>query len=59
LAKIELMLINMIIIIIAKGKIKNFGRKGVIYIIPITSKHEILLKLGKLQGIYLIILFLA
>ena len=58
LAEIKLMLTSVIVIIIAKGKIKNFEKEGIIYTIPIASKHEILLKLKRLQGIYLIILFL-
>ena len=54
------MLINVIIIIIiAKGKIKNSKGKGVIYTIPIASKYGILLKLGKLRSICLIILSLT
>ena len=42
------MLTNVIIIIIAKGKIKNSKKEGVIYIIPIASKYGILLKSGGL-----------
>ena len=59
LAKIKLILINVIVIIIAKGKIKNSEKEGVIYIIPITSKYGILLKSGGLRGICLIILSFA
>ena len=59
LAKIELILTNVVIVIIVKGKIKNFRRKGVIYTIPIASKYGILLKSKKLRGICLIILSLA
>ena len=53
------MLTSVVIIIIAKGKIKNFKGKGIIYTIPITSKYGILLKLGELRGICLIILSFA
>ena len=59
LAKIKLMLTSVVIVIIAKGKIKNFEGKSVIYIIPIISKYGILLKLGELRGICLIILSFA
>ena len=53
------MLTNIIIIIIAKGEIKNSEGEGVIYIILIISKHGILPKSGELRDIYLVILFLA
>ena len=56
LTKIKLILTNVIIIVIAKGKIKNFKREGVIYMILTTSKHGILPKLRELRGICLIIL---
>ena len=59
LAEIKLMLTNIIIIIIAKGEIKNSEGEGVIYIILIISKHGILPKSGELRDIYLVILFLA
>ena len=59
LAKIKLMLTSVVIVIIAKGKIKNFEGQSVIYIIPIISKYGILLKLGELRGICLIILSFA
>ena len=59
LAKIKLMLISMVIVIVAKEEIKNFGGEGITYTILIISKYEILLELGGLRGIYLIILFLA
>ena len=59
LAKIELILISIIIIIIAKGKIKNSRGKGVIYTIPTAGKYGILLKLGELRGICLVILSFA
>ena len=59
LTKIKPIFTNVIIIIIAKGKIKIFKRKGVIYIILIISKHEILPKLRELRSIYLIILSFA
>ena len=45
LVKIKLMLTNVIVIVIAKGEIKNSKEKGVIYTILIISKHKILLKL--------------
>ena len=59
LAEIKLVLTNVVIIIIAKGEIKNFEGESIIYTILIASKYKILLKLGELRGIYLIILFLA
>jgi len=59
LAKIKLILTNVIVIIITKGKIKNSKGEGIIYTILIISKYKILPKLGKLRGICLIILFLA
>ena len=49
----------MIVVVIAKGEIKNFKGESVIYTILIISKYEILLKLGGLQDVYLIILSLA
>ena len=48
LAKIKLILTSVVIIIVAKEKIKNFGGEGVIYTILIISKHEILPKSGEL-----------
>ena len=45
LAKIKLMLTSVVIVIVAKGEIKNSGEKGVIYMILIASKYRILLKL--------------
>ena len=48
LAKIKLMLINVVIVIIAKKEIKNFEGKGIIYTISIASKYKILLKSGEL-----------
>ena len=59
LAEIELMLTSVVIIVIAKRKIKNFEEEGVIYTIPIIGKYGILPKLRGLQGICLVILFLA
>jgi len=59
LAEIKLMLTSVVIIIIAKEEIKNFGREGIIYMILIISKYEILLELRGLQGICLIILSFA
>ena len=59
LAKIKLMLTSVVIVIIAKEKIKNFEREGIIYMILIISKYKILLELGGLRGICLIILSLA
>ena len=59
LAKIKLILINVVVIVVVKKEIKNFEKKSVIYTIPTTSKYEILLKSRKLQGICLIILSLA
>ena len=59
LAEIELMLTSVVVIVVAKGEIKNSGREGVIYTIPIISKHGILLELRRLRGICLIILSLA
>ena len=57
LAKIKPILISVVIIvIIVKGKIKNFGKEGVIYTISITSKYGILPELRGLRGICLIIL---
>ena len=53
------MLTSIVVIIIAKGEIKNFKKEGIIYTILITSKYEILLKSGGLRGICLIILFFA
>ena len=59
LAKIKLMLTSVIIVIIAKGEIKNFRKEGVIYTIPIASKYGILPKSGGLRSVCLIILSLA
>ena len=59
LAKIELMLTSVVVVIIAEEEIKNFGKEGVIYMILITGKHGILPKLGELWDICLIILSLA
>ena len=59
MAKIKLMLTNVIVIVIIKGKIKNFEREGIIYTILIASKYKILPKSGRLQDIYLVVLFLA
>jgi len=53
------MLTNVVVVIIAKGEIKNFERKGIIYTISIASKRGILSKSGRLRGICLIILSLA
>jgi len=58
LAKIKLMLTNVVVVIIIKREIKNSEEEGVIYTILIASKYGILPKSGKLQGIYLVILSL-
>ena len=59
LTKIKLILTSVIVIIIAKGEIKNSKREGLIYTILITSKYKILLELKELRDVYLIILSLA
>ena len=59
LTKIKLMLTNVVIIIIAKGKIKNSGKESIIYTILIAGKYGILFELGELRSICLIILSLA
>mgnify|MGYP003662998441 CR=1 FL=1 len=53
------MLTSVIVVVIAKGEIKNSEKESVIYMIPIASKHGILLKSGGLRGICLIVLSLA
>ena len=40
------MLTNVIVIVIAKGEIKNSGKESVIYTIPIIGKYGILPELG-------------
>ena len=42
------MFINVIVIVIAEGEIKNFKGEGVIYMIFIASKYGILLELREL-----------
>ena len=59
LAKIELMLTSVVVVIVAKEEIKNSEREGIIYTILIASKYKILLELGGLQDICLIILSFA
>ena len=59
MAKIKLMLTSVVVVVVIKGKIKNFKGEGVIYTILITSKYGILPKSRELQGICLVILSFA
>ena len=59
LTEIEPMLTSVVVVAIAKGKIKNSEGEGVIYTIPIIGKYGILPELRGLRGICLVILSLA